>query len=981
MPPRIVLLDRGYIGSFYIAVSDLFRFSTMKLTRREGCPSWKPFFVWLLALAFAPFTYLYAQSTASILTGTVRVRGSAVGVAGVSIAVEGTALQVRSDSLGRYRLTDVPPGPQVLIARRLGYAPSRAALVVAPGSTRTVDLVIAVSALELDQLIVTADRSGRARGELGTASVIDRDAIANQIAASLQGVLELVPGTPLQPPGLDATAQFSLRALAQTSTAGTGGVSGPSASDIASAGTLIVLDGVPLSNNANLQGVGPRGEIAATASTAGGGVDLRRIPAATLERVEVIRGVPSARWGDLTQGAIIVDTRAASVLPEFAGRYDPRTTEGNLVGGWAARSERQALTVTGNIADTKSSRTLSSTTITRGAGQLAHQLRLGASTRSVRGAPPAPRFSLSTRLDWWQLRYDSPERPDIQVGRNSFQDDQGLRLGTRAQLDLGGGLLEWTAALDRADQYTNETRVLSRPTTPFTDRLTEGRNIGSYISGSYLGAYTLRGAPRMAYSRLEWERRREGAWTGRLRVGAEARREWNGGEGYLFDIAKPPQVSAFDGTAGYDRPRSFRDIPPMASSAAYADSRFTARPLGMTFDMQPGVRLEALHDGGWSGGIRSAQLQPRLTAQLMPKPWARLRGGIGVVSKAPTVAQMNPAVQYYDLVNVNRYTPDARERLAVITTFIRDPRNPDLGLSRARKQEVGFELDGGARRGALSVVWFDDHITGAVTLRRAPLSLKRARYALADTGIGTGRPGRILDPPIGFDDIPIFLDQYANGGTLRSRGMEFTVALPVIPALRTRLEVNGASITTNFATDDRNFGPANRLGEFQVDTRYPRIAYYEGIRTLASRALVTWRLVHHQPELGLVITGTLQQRSGEKRQTLTIPDSLGFAGYLSRDGTLTPVPREQRANPEYRDLVAMRPSVGAGVSESPNDWVATLQVAKSIARGGRLSFYVYNVTDKFITISGGGALRAMPASRFGAEVTLPTAPLFARSAK
>lgn len=914
------------------------------------------------------------SSSDATISGIVRVRATTQIVGGATVSVEGTDRTARTDSLGRYTLRNVPPGPQIILVRRLGYAPSRTPVTVRASGTQTLDLVVATSALQLDQLIVTADRASRAKGELGSASVIDRNAIANQIAASLQGVLELVPGVPLQPPGLDATAQFSLRALAQSGTAGAGGVSGPSAADIASSGTLIVLDGIPLSNNANLQGTGARGEIAPAASTAGGGVDLRRIPAATLERVEVIRGIPSARWGDLTQGAIIVDTRAAAAAPEFAGRFDPRTVEGNLVGGRAFASDNQALTVTGNLAETRSARTLSNASTTRGAGQIAYRVQ----SRSVasRDDQLQARFTADTRLDWWQLKYDSPERTDIEVGRASFQDDHGLRLGERANLVLGGGLLQWTAAYDQTDQLTRERKILLRPTTPFTDRLTEGRNIGSYIEGPYSGAYSLNGAPRMLYSRLEWERHTRGTLSTQFRTGLEGKREWNAGDGYSFDISKPPQASPFNGTAGYDRPRTFSTIPPLASSALYVDSRVTARRGQMVADVQPGLRLETLHDAGWMSGVRSAQLQPRLTAQFAPRPWVRLRGGIGVVSKTPTVAQMNPAQQYYDLVNVNRFTPDPRERLAVVTTFIRDPRNPTLGLSRARKQEVGFELDGGARVGSIDVVWFDDRITGAVTLKREPQSLQRARYALADTGIGTGQPGRIVDPPIGFDPVPIFIDRYTNGGTLGSRGAEFTVAFPVIPQLRTRLEVTGAQITTNFVTDDRNYGPSNLLGNFQIDTSVKRVAYYEGISTRAKRALVTWRLVHHQPDLGLVITATVQQRLATSSQVLSATDSSSFAGYLTRDGVLTPVPVAQRNDAQFADLRKLRASVTSSRSTSPDDWLMTLQIAKSFAGNGRLSFYYYNLTDKFLTISGGGVIRALPTSRFGAEVTIPTATLF-----
>jgi hypothetical protein len=933
----------------------------------------------LLFVALTP-VLASAQPIDSRIEGRVKARGSGTPVVGATIIVEGTDLQVRTDSSGRFVLSRVPVGPQVLVARRVGFAVSRISVSVAYGRTTAVDVLMATSALQLDQLTVTADRTSRARGELGTASVINRDAIANQIASSLQGILELVPGVPLQPPGLDAAAQFSLRALSQAGTAGAGGLSGPGAGDIGAAGTLIVLDGVPLSNNANLQTVGARGEAAAVASTAGGGIDLRRIPASTLERVEVIRGIPTARWGDLTQGAIIVDTRAAAAAPEVAARYDPRTTEGNVVAGKSYGSDRQAITATGNIAQTASLRTLNSATTTRGAGQIAHRLRLGIAPTNERAidGTSLPRLSFDTRLDWYQLRYTSPERADVERGRSSFQDDWGLRLAERMRLRVGGGLLELTAAYDQQRQETREGRLLSRPTTPFTDRLTEGRNIGSYIEGTYLGAYELLGAPRLLYSRLEWDRTFASRpfLLSQLQAGAELRREWNAGDGYLFDIGKPPQASPFNGTAGYDRPRAFTDASALATSALYVSSRFAVRKGTLTADLQPGVRLETLHEPGDITAVRSSMLQPRLNAQIAPWPWLRFRGGAGTVSKSPSIAQLSPARQYYDLVNVNRFTPDPRERLAVVTTFIRDPVNAELGLSRANKREAGFELDGGPRRGSLTATWFDDRIRGAVTLRRDPSPLLRARYALADTGRGSGQPGRIVDPPIAQEPVPVFIDRFVNNGRLDSRGVEFVASFPVIPALRTRLEVSGARIQTDFATGDRDFGPVSRLSEFQVDTAVKRVAYFEGISSSSRQSIVTWRLVHQQPDVGLVITTTVQQRLGFERRVLSRTDSLSFAGFIDRSGTITAVPEIDRTRTEYADLRRQRANVGTSRSTSPDDWVMSLQVAKSIGASGRLSFYVFNALDKFVTFGASGGARALPSTRFGAELTLPTRQLF-----
>ena len=58
---------------------------------------------------------------------------------------------------------------------------------------------------------MTADAIARARGELGTASVIEQDAIDVYTASSLSGLLELIPGIELRPPGLDDVEQISLR--------------------------------------------------------------------------------------------------------------------------------------------------------------------------------------------------------------------------------------------------------------------------------------------------------------------------------------------------------------------------------------------------------------------------------------------------------------------------------------------------------------------------------------------------------------------------------------------------------------------------------------------------------------------------------------------------------------------------------------------------------------------------------------------------
>lgn len=239
----------------------------------------------LLGMSWGALSPAFAQGGARI-TGRITASQTGEPVAHAMVELEGLSARTASGQDGRILLDSVPPGPQVLRVIRIGFAPLRHPIVVPSSGTLELELVMAASALNLPGLIVTSDPSGRARGELTTASVVEREAIRNQVATWLAGILELVPGVVLSPPSLDRVQQLSLRAVPISAGGSTGTIVAgqPSAEQAAAFGTQVVVDGIPVSNNANFQSLGPGGELNFP-SSAGGGVDLRRYPAAAIERV------------------------------------------------------------------------------------------------------------------------------------------------------------------------------------------------------------------------------------------------------------------------------------------------------------------------------------------------------------------------------------------------------------------------------------------------------------------------------------------------------------------------------------------------------------------------------------------------------------------------------------------------------------------------------------------------------------------------
>lgn len=154
------------------------------------------------------------------------------------------------------------------------------------------DVTLKELSLNLKNVTVTARQE-----QMGSKSLIGEDAIRHVQPKSLNDLLQLVPGNLIENPNLNNLGQAHIREIEDD--------------DNNALGTLVVVDGTPLSNESNLQVVSPskfgansgmQSDGMSEQTTAGRGVDLRTVSAGNIESMEVIRGIPSVEYGNLTSG-------------------------------------------------------------------------------------------------------------------------------------------------------------------------------------------------------------------------------------------------------------------------------------------------------------------------------------------------------------------------------------------------------------------------------------------------------------------------------------------------------------------------------------------------------------------------------------------------------------------------------------------------------------------------------------------------------
>ena len=628
-------------------------------------------------------------------------------------------------------------------------------------------------------------------------------------------------------------------------------------------GTQIQVDGIPISNDANLQYSTSYGSIQEYANV-NRGVDTRAISTDDIESVEIVRGIPSVEYGDLTSGLVKVKRREGGRDLTARFKADMSSKLFSVGKGFERKGRGDAERTTLNINADYLTAASDPRNPRQSYQRLTGSVRFG---RHWQGS--AYRYSAGGSLDYTGSFDNKKSDQDLDNGlggpveryksnynRTQFAATFAVEARHRQffhSLDLTASL---SAEFDRIDRW----RFVE---TGSDFAKTWGTEAGEYdaviIPASYDATLLVDGKPFYGYAKAiaifnaDTERSRN-----TLRVGADWSMDKNYGRGLVFDVARPfsPQMDS--------RPRAYDAIPALHKLSFFLEDATTLALGDFRVEATGGVRAASMFNLGRRYTIQGKfYFDPRANVVVaLPRFHVagrnlslRLGGGVGWHTKFPTMDSLYPDTEYFDFTQLNYWPANPALRRINLRLYTLDPTNYDLRAARNFKWEVRLDADWNDNQ--LSVTYFREDMTSGFRTTSDYRSFTFRDYD--ETAIDMEQ----LDGPPSLDGIPYTeetrLGGYSrstNGSRTEKSGIEFAFTSQRIRAIATRITVTGAYFRTNYS----NMHPEYLLPTSAPGGQsYPYVGYYFSTDGYLREMCNTNLLLDTQiPRLKLILSTSFQ---------------------------------------------------------------------------------------------------------------------------
>jgi outer membrane cobalamin receptor len=896
----------------------------------------------ILFLIISTGCALFAQNNRKTysLSGTVleASKNTAIALPYATVAIPEYSQATTTNSNGKFALKNIPSGKFRLTVSFVGKVTIDT--IISLSNNLNLNFKMQENNFRLKQVVITVEQSKTGQS---TASSISRTAMEHLQATSLKDIMSLLPGGLSQNQNLNTASQFTIRSISSNTTN----------NNFNALGTAIVQDGAPLSNNANLQSMNPvvTGAVASLGGDASpaGGVDIRSISVENIESVEVIRGIPSVEYGDLTSGVVILNTKAGKEPVRIKGKSNINVYQLSASGGFDLGKNKGALNVGGDFAYNVNDPVQSYLHYQRATASVKYSNTFWGNLRS------------NTTFDFIYGKNSRDKNPDNLVTQTSSEGTTiGNKLNTNGIISINKGLLKtikYVASVSYTEKKSFYEQLYTSANAPYSATLTDGailsnkpntdiydkdgnkitnigeddkNNVATYLPDSYLARYDIDGKELSVYAKVNATFfKKINAIYNRLLVGVDFKSDGNLGKGKQFSSQYPPYRVLSAVNASF-RERDYRDIPFMNQYSAYAEDNMNYTKKKFKARLQAGVRYDAYSEVG-------SIVTPRLNLAIDPLPDVlTLRGAYGVQAKAPTLLYVYPEKAYFEYVNINEMSsttvPD-NQKLFITTTRIFDTQNKDLKVATNKSFEVGLDLR--IKNMFLELTGFSDKLANGYMLDNTVNTFKPLiynEYKRTTEGIVLSQSNPVLAK----------FSTPTNHLVNNTKGLEFNLNLGRIDAIRTSISANGAWINSEVYNNDYYYYD-DASGTGGKDRTHIGL-YEKGMEKRYDENLITaLRLTHNIPEIGFVVTLTMQTTWMDKNWYKYGNDSLPVKYISKLDGNVYDFDPAKKNDAEFKKL-RRTPSTKNYIEESlPPLFCFNMNITKEIGDFMRVSFFANNL--------------------------------------
>lgn len=813
-------------------------------------------------------TVLTMVSTSAIAQRSYSVRGTVVSrlngqpVEMASVVIGNNERLVMTDAKGSFTITGLRDSITSIRIECLGYE-KRQLKVNASGANR-LTIRLSEASLQLRQVNVTASRKTE---DNTTSYLIDRTALDNQQIMNIRDITTLLPGGKTVNASLMNDTRLSLH-------------SGEAEKGNAAFGTAIELDGVRMQNNAVM------GETTGTST--------RNIASTNIQSVEVITGIPSVEYGDLSNGIVKVKTRRGKSPLTVSAGVNPYTRQIGAAKGFSLGNG----ILNASFEHTRSFSDLTSphTSYQRNALTVNWQQSLSLAT-----APLYLNAGFTGNIGGMNSESDPDAFNDVWSKTHDYAAD--------IHADLNWQLARrWINSLHLIGAFSysdkrSEANVNANSST--AQPYLHGREAGYFIATEYNenpSAPVIMGPTGYWYVRsfndskpLSYQLKLKGDQYSRFNIrglerkgenrillGAELMGSGNEGRGtYYRDMRYAPSWREYR----YD------ELPYMNNWAVYAEDRLTI-PLnnnGMTLQMTAGLREDITAISHSEYGT-VASLSPRFNAKYTLFEhksgfWRSMNiyGGWGKAVKLPSFEVLWPSPSYTDrLAFVPTSTQDGRAFYAYNIQPMKAQYNSNLRWQHTNQWEIGAEIDTKIANVSVSAFFSKTYDPYIATTSFTPYSyLLTDQSALEGLSIPDGDRRYSIDRTSGVVTVSSIASGltetlrgterhdynqnilYTNGSPIYRSGIDYIVDFKPIKAINTSLRLDGNYYHYRGVEHAMIASLPDGAQQSADGQPYQYIGYYDGTAVYgagaSSYATVSNGSLKNQANMNLTITTHIPQ--------------------------------------------------------------------------------------------------------------------------